>query len=106
MTQPTFSDHQVSKVLNDAADIIAANGLCKGAFGWSRRDGKRCALGAISDAAEFAAEFAYLVERLAVNVLREVIGDEVGKWNDAKSRTAAEVVAALREAAQLARQAK
>lgn len=104
-----MADKSVADVLNEAADIVA-RGWCQGNY-FSK--GACCVIGALTKACigssdplecdqhlwrvEHSPE-AELVSR-AAGVSRECLAS----WNDEDDRTPAEVIAALREAAVLAR---
>jgi hypothetical protein len=88
----------VADVLNGAADLIERDGWCQSRY--LLETGERCADGAIAVAGNGHHGGVRSVARLA---LRSAIGGEsVVIWNDAPGRTKAEVVAALRAAAELA----
>jgi hypothetical protein len=107
-----------SEILSKAADLIEPNGCwAQGAYALDAA-GKQvgssvdraccfCASGAIAHASGYplgddAAEEA---EEIAWDMLRRVIGrGYIEEWNDEAGRTQAEVVAALRQAASLARE--
>lgn len=93
-----MSSVKVAEVLNGAADLIERDGWCQGT---PPESGPVCAGVAITRAARRGA--VRLTER-AVFQLGEVIGQQwsVIPWNDAPGRTAAEVVGALRAAAERA----
>lgn len=97
----------VSEILNKAADLIepegawtqgtwarTANGSDDAAIG---EDVCWCAYGAIRRASEFVND----LSDECVEKVRQLVGDVI-TWNDAPERTQAEVVAALRAAAQKA----
>lgn len=101
-----------SEILEKAAAHMERVGLHKGyyfnqAHLGAREDAPCCALGAIGFAAgKFAGEFAAGAadHSAAANALRRCLHrDRIDLWNDAHERTQAEVVAKLREAAELAR---
>jgi hypothetical protein len=63
-----------------------------------------CATGAIWKAADLGwAAQPSDPRATAADYVRQIVGDHVPHWNDAPGRTQAEVVAALRQAAELAR---
>jgi hypothetical protein len=62
-----------------------------------------CATGAIWKAANLGPFPAAPMAEAATDFVRQVVGYSVTSWNDAPERTQAEVVAALRKAADLAR---
>ena len=85
-------------VLMRAAAIVAER-WCQGELG--DPGGVRCAIGAIIEAAGGDSTFAspsFIVHR-AIMRLYHVVGRGVEGWNDAPSRKAAEVSAAMRAAA-------
>ena len=85
---------QVAADLRAAADVLERDGWTQGRF-YDRSTHARCAVGAIH----------YVVNHKGVRAVqaREAFADHVGEmgssWNDAVGRTAAEVIAALRAAA-------
>ncbi len=88
---------QVADVLNGAADLLERDGWCqkRGRIG-PKRD--------VATAVVDAAVESWRAANQAFPWLREVIGqDGVTIWQDAPGRTQAEVVAALRAAAERAR---
>lgn len=101
-----------SEVLDKAADLITPEGAwTQGYFARVAPGGNSigprepnaacwCAFGAVinrcgNDGA---------AEDFAVQYLRTTLRDSIDRWNDAPERTQAEVIAALRQAAQLARE--
>lgn len=81
-----------ARALLDAADRIETHGHCKGAF---IREDRRCAIAAIMTATKDDA-----VQNHAIKTLYDYIGiSNIAAWNDHTSRTAEEVVCALRGAA-------
>ena len=91
----------VADVLNGAADLIERDGWCQGTF---RDGGARCASRAIGDAAENTKNPHGPDWSDAAHIcLRKLTGHWfVSGWNDKPGRTKAEVVAALRAAAERA----
>lgn len=102
-----------SEILDKAADLIEQRGHHKGWY--CGDDGSLCATGALLAAAGMEPEpresanpwSTYDDERwdaadAAWKVLDKVVNDHSPNWNDRAERTAAEVVAKLREAAVVA----
>lgn len=91
----------VSEVLTRAAGLVE-KGWCQHRFcDLEARPARYCPLGAIHHVVSSRSE-----ERgvLAKNALRSVIArDDIASWNDAKGRRKADVVKALRKAAESAR---
>jgi hypothetical protein len=89
----------VAKVLNDAADLIDANGWTQGV----NRDafGCYCAVGALEAASPRVDGrwFSRLYYDAAVAVSKETQSSSVVQWNDAEGRTQAEVTTMLRTVA-------
>lgn len=86
---------QVAADLRAAADVLERDGWRQGELVDSY--GCRCVLGAMDAAAPLRREDA--VEQMW-NALADVVGTRaIVKWNDAPGRTADEVIAALRTAA-------
>lgn len=86
----------VADTLNRAADLIERDGWCQGLG--RDADGSRCAAVALHDA-----QADRLVWRGAYRALKARVGTRlVVDWNDTPGRTQAEVVAALRAAADAA----
>jgi hypothetical protein len=84
-------------VLLRAADLLEEFGWRQESYG-SKEEGRMCAMGAIYEAAiDFKMDVAYEAETC---LARHVGWSHVASWNDAPERTKAEVVAALRLAAQ------
>lgn len=89
-------------ILRKAADLIATGGWVQGQG--ETDDGRHCALAAISAAGTNGDELddinwpgIFAAEKR----LRDVVEDYwIAKWNDAPERTAEEVVATLRKAAE------
>jgi hypothetical protein len=78
-----------------AAEIIEQRGWCQGYY--CTRDGAVCVLGALNVAAGLDAEDVSGCD-LIDDAINEVFGYEsAANWNDAISRTKAEVLARLRE---------
>jgi len=125
-SHPVEEPMRVSDVLDRAADLIEPDGA------WTQRafsrnpDGSAdldedelaasnpvcwCGLGAIAhvtgadplDPKTFEPT-STRTPRLAVDLLREVVGSDFVDWNDGAERTQPEVVAKLREAAAIARE--
>lgn len=101
----------VSEVLSRAADLIEPEGC------WTRGAFARVAPGASSVPAHFAAAACWClmgaviheapatggIQKRAYEYISSVLGKRhIDEWNDAPDRTQAEVVAALRKAAELA----
>jgi hypothetical protein len=89
-----------AKILNDAADLIDANGWCQGEY--RSLGGCYCASGAIEAAAprtfigyetnsRYAGSYAFMTT--------EIKETNVATWNDHKDRTVDQVTTALRNAA-------
>ena len=76
------------EILLRAAEILERDGWTQGAY---EHDGKCCMVGALILAGQ-----GWSVAR---NAVRDNIGMEPIYWNDAKDRTASEVIAKLREVA-------
>lgn len=85
------------QVLLDAADLLEREGHCKGQF---YIEGARCAVGAICGITKDA--FTKPMEdsvSQAIGRLCHAVGPYIPDWNDAPDRTAAEVIATMREVA-------
>lgn len=102
----------VAEVLDRAADLIEpvgawtqhvfarnAAGKPTGLSAFSGPPVCYCALGATS----YAAGDNSAADSAADALLRDIVGGDIDEWNDAPGRTQAEVVAALRSAAEAAR---
>lgn len=107
-----------SQILSAAADLIEPEGRwTQGALSRNRKgewvpESQKsavcfCAMGAIWRSARdlVGSDVSYRHADPASNVLREVVGGPVADWNDAPARKQAEVVTALRQAAEKAREA-
>lgn len=114
-------------MLDRAADLIEERGWTTGNKGWTDTDGPRCLEGAIATAAGLTllgAEYSpgvQLFSAVALSacpasmVVRDYLGEDAIKsaftegasglwcWNDARGRTATEVIAVLRAAALIER---
>lgn len=94
---------KTSEILDATASHIDRVGLHKGDGykDWSdQRNSPCCIIGALGQVADGACE----PFNPPMNILRSIIpGGRVAAWNDDPERTQAEVVAKLREAAELAR---
>lgn len=93
------------QLLRDAADRIARDGWCQGKYADGRR---RCLLGAIGfsivneipeENVHAACQVRAVLRARGVSVNGHV---SIAAWNDAPGRTADEVIALLREAAEAA----
>jgi hypothetical protein len=102
-------DEQVRAVLLGAAKLIEENGWCQGTLNEFADDHECfCLVGAISRSVGRLANGSVLILEYAVAAVCRHIGLELGDtfsrsasaWNDAPERTQAEVVAALRGAAE------
>ena len=99
------------EVLDLAADIIEEQGWTQGPDGWPDNPddtGPVCIEGALTRAMglDYFADCAKVVESPAMRVLSAHLGRALihpFEWNDQEGRTAEEVIAALREAADLER---
>lgn len=103
---------KASEILSKAADLIEPDGAwIQGKYSttYSGEDVSSnspaacrfCAWGAIERAAGRHYDDA---EETAIRTLYEFLGGDIEAWNDVESRTQAEVVAAMRQAASLARE--
>lgn len=95
----------VADVLNGAADLIERDGWCQ--YFYQDPNGCRCLAGAIDDAAGLDVSHASRKDEESVTyqarcVVADVVGNNWTSWNDTPGRTQAEVVAALRAAAERA----
>ena len=96
-------EKSVADVLRHAARIIEERGWCQGYFGTS--SGPVCALGAVYAAGNGDPIPTYTTQRQweAIDALRDYLDvlmiPDISHWNDMQGRTAAEVIAALRAAA-------
>lgn len=102
MTHTTVSDDQLSAAFESAA-LLCERGWCQGQFGFGTSC--RCAWGAIlevssTDVLLYAAMLRRWCGVIGVNPENF---EGLPSWNDAPDRTQTEVVAKLREAAQLAK---
>jgi hypothetical protein len=92
-----------AEVLDAAADYIRTHGWAQWQF--KTCDGHVCALGAIYEVVG-----GYGDDRLAFDAAEDAlirtVGQTIGEWNDAPSRTADEVMDTLMEAAARLREAK
>ena len=96
----------VADVLNGAADLLEREGWCQGQY--RNVDGRRCLARALADALDLPlngpANWHHnpLYDAAAL-ALKQVTGRHfIAMWNDEPGRTQAEVVAALRAAAEQA----
>jgi hypothetical protein len=94
----------VSTVLRNAAELIEQRGWCQGT---SEDDsGRVCAIGAIVKAAGYyngaALQGAKVTLMQLIPAIRHDSLVPIAAWNDERMRSAAEVIATLREAAALA----
>jgi hypothetical protein len=93
---------QTAADLRAAADVLERDGWTQGSF--KDQNGCRCAAGAISKVAldRFPEDSDFNFDEAfedALDALRAFVGKPVVVWNDERGRTAAEVIAALRAAA-------
>lgn len=101
---------KTSEVLRKAADEIRRRGWYQGDYGsdeTSYRSCKVCALGAVNAAFFDGDPFVGILmgdwtRRRAITLLEEVVGGNVGVWNDQSARTVEEVLDAFEKAAELA----
>lgn len=85
-------------VLREAADDLERNGWCQGIA--ENDAGEHCASGAIVTADRFSNTLAWLAQRVLVEYLYPGFPiSSILAWNDMPERTAAEVITAMREAA-------
>lgn len=104
MSEPTT----VAEVLRRAADILDENGWGQGWLIDPDGGSCACAVGAIQLASGMTPQeirYGGLTKELAVRATRffsAVLKSTVSAWNDEPGRTAEEVIAKLREAAELA----
>jgi hypothetical protein len=85
------------QILLAAASMLERDGWCQGSS--QDEKGRRCGSGAITDTCPPGNHGAEWVR--ARNAVREQIGSEdIAVWNDVHGRTADEVIAALRAAAE------
>jgi len=87
--------NEVSKLLNDAADVLVSSGWCQGYY--NDDQGRHCLVGALYQAADQDWE----TVKDAKERVRGYVGRNPLSWNDAKGRTQRQVVDVLRSAAQL-----
>ena len=81
---------EVQAVLDAAADLLERDGWCQDTF--FDYKGRRCIRRAIGDCGPTRS-----LRYQAANIVRERVDSMfLTEWNDAKGRTAAEVIAALR----------
>lgn len=115
MTAPTDTITTTAAFLEAAADLIEREGWTKGVSSRYAEDNKtvlgRCALGALESVRK-SLQAQYEVDSLdyryfamlhvhAARALKDEIGVPlIGEWNDAEGRTAEEVVATMRTAAE------
>jgi hypothetical protein len=90
----------VADVLNVAADLIERDGWCQGYF--TDPLGRRCVDGAICATSTMLPTTHWTDRAAARSALLLWLGERHIDWNDAPGRTQAEVVAALRAAAERA----
>lgn len=100
----TATEAPVAEILERAAQILEERGWTQGRYGADSIDiitaGPHCAIGAIATA--YGDSDKYLRSEAEL-VLAEFLGLEYGDvepWNDEEGRTAGEVIAALRAAAE------
>jgi hypothetical protein len=94
-----------SEILEKAAAHMERVGHCRHFYFGDDSDwatGACCAVGAVTIAGKFETPRKAEESETAIILARAVVGSTV-TWNDAPERTQAEVVAKLREAAELAR---
>lgn len=94
-TRRRDDNKRIAAKANAAADYIEKHGWCQG--GWRTDDGKACALGALImiGVEDYSSDFHALNMRA-----REITGrHSVPDWNDAKGRTAADVIGMWRDVA-------
>lgn len=94
----------VANVLNGAADLILRDGWVQG--GYRGPNGERCLIRAVGDAAG-AGDHPHWWSHPGYSAALVVVSDVIGSyltsvWQDCPGRTKAEVVAALRAAAERA----
>lgn len=107
-----MSDKKASEVLDCAADLIEEKGLAKGTY-WSAVTGAYCTYGAVGLCDEGVAGFSPRGNAILRTYFRPLIppsfqarsGDIIMAYNDAKRTTARTIVAKLRKAAKIAREA-
>ena len=87
--------NEVSKLLNDAADVLVSSGWCQGYY--NDDQGRHCLVGALYQAVD--QNYEIVIE--AKERVRCYLGLNPFSWNDAKGRTQKQVVDVLRSAAQL-----
>jgi len=95
------------EILNSAADLLEKDGWCQGYP--NNALGQRCALGAIWDVEHYGPEAGQAEDLVRQLITKKRYGGTVSAtyplaistWNDQPGRTAQEVIAVLREAAQL-----
>ena len=98
---------KLAKILNEAADVLAERGWCKGVYYSS--DGKYCALGAIMSVCDKHG-IGHNTEFEAKKVLCEQINPEnklitstsISDWNDKTAKNVDEVIDMLHKAAHAA----
>jgi hypothetical protein len=98
MGKQSRDGHDARAVLLEAAAIVE-RGWCQFQSGHRRKDGARCATGAIDDAA--GGDINLSVDAFEA-LCRVIDGTHIATWNDAPERTKADVIAALHRAADLA----
>jgi len=96
-TPPAAPAKTVRDVLLHAALLIEERGWCQGLY--EAPDGRLCAIGALSVASGGDADI-YVGGAADEALARIVCTAYIPHWNDATGRTAAEVIAALRAAAE------
>ena len=88
----TTDDMDTADVLDAAADYIRIHGWRKHDYG--NDGGPRCVLGALKSVGDFG-EWRHVTNQPPALALLERIGKPVEKWNDARRRTASEIIDAL-----------
>jgi hypothetical protein len=90
-----------SEALAKAADLIEPEGAWR--QGPSLRDGAQCAVNALAAATRQGQSWGAMIDFAYQAIGLDAGSMALSEWNDAPGRTQAEVVAALRQAAELAR---
>ncbi len=88
------------QMLLDAADLLERDGWCQGAY--QDDDGHHCALGALDAVFGSKTSFKAIDWSAYARVnerLQDAVGLQIVHWNDAKGRTAEEVISTLRKIA-------
>lgn len=94
---------QVAADLRAAADLLDREGWTQERF-YDYDTGCRCVAGALRESVPDGGRWAYTVEALARHVGVPPFPTSIYDWNDDSGRTADEVIAALRAAADAAEQ--